>query len=185
MSLVKFLLNTAIVGAVAGGVYYYLDQNAKANAASAEDPDLAPTALDPENIKDAADRAYTSIQHGTEQVTESIRKAVGPQGEQVINDVTDAATKVRDSVAEYIKSEIPVSVEISKEAEAFVAEPADFDEGDAEEPEDKDLDEGDIEEPEDKDFDEGDAEEKVEAPVEAAPADAAQIEEFFDEDSAN
>lgn len=98
MSIVKFLLNTAIAGAVAGGVYYYLDQNAKRNAANADDPDEAPGALDKENIKDAADRAYTSIVHGTEEVTESIKQAVGPQGEQIISDVQEAAGKVHETV---------------------------------------------------------------------------------------
>lgn len=98
MSIVKFLLNTAIAGAVAGGVYYYLDQNAKRNAAVAEDPDLAPGALDSENIKDAADRAYTTIVHGTEEVTASIKRSVGPQGEAIISNVQDAAGKVEETV---------------------------------------------------------------------------------------
>lgn len=98
MSIVKFLLNTAIAGAVAGGVYYYLDQNARKNAAMAEDPEESPRALDRENIKDAADRAYTSIVHGTEEMTESLKRSVGPQGEAIINDVQDAAGKVQETV---------------------------------------------------------------------------------------
>lgn len=100
MSLAKFLVNTVIIGAVAGGVYHYLDQNAKANAANAEDPDLAPTALDPENIKDAANRAYTTIQHGTEEAAGNFKKAIGPQGEEILNNVTDAAGKIRDTAVD-------------------------------------------------------------------------------------
>lgn len=98
MSFFKILLNTAIVTAVASGVYYYLDQNARRNAESAEDPEAAPHALDSENIKDAADRAYTTIKHGTDEVAENIKKSVGPQGEEIIDEVTEAADKVRETV---------------------------------------------------------------------------------------
>lgn len=100
MSLAKFLVNTVIIGAVAGGVYHYLDQNAKSNAANAEDPDMAPTALDPENIKDAANRAYTTIQHGTEEAAGNFKKAIGPQGEQILNDVQDAGIKIKDAAVD-------------------------------------------------------------------------------------
>lgn len=99
MSIGKILLRTAFVGVVAGGVYYYLDQNARKNAENYADPETAPGTFDPANIKDAADRAYTTIQHGTEEVTSSIRKTVGPQGSEILGNVTEAAGKVRDTVA--------------------------------------------------------------------------------------
>lgn len=100
MSLAKFLLNTVIVGAVAGGVYHYLDQNARSNAANAADPEQAPGALDPENIKDAANRAYTTIQHGTEDAMTNIKKAIGPQGEEILDNVSDAAGKIKDTAVD-------------------------------------------------------------------------------------
>lgn len=100
MSLAKFLVNTVIIGAVAGGVYHYLDQNAKSNAANAEDPETAPTALDPENIKDAANRAYTTIQHGTEEAAGNFKKAIGPQGEELLNNVQDAGLKIKDAAVD-------------------------------------------------------------------------------------
>lgn len=98
MSFFKILLNTALVTAVASGVYYYLDQNSRRNAEAAEDPNEAPGPLDRENIKDAADRAYTSIRHGTDEVAQSIRRSVGPQGEEILDDVTEAAGIVRETV---------------------------------------------------------------------------------------
>lgn len=98
MSFFKILLNTAIVTAVASGVYYYLDQNSRRNAETAEDPDDAPGPLDRENIKDAADRAYTSIRHSTDEAYATIRKSVGPQGEEIMDDVAEAAGKVCETV---------------------------------------------------------------------------------------
>lgn len=236
MSIVKFLVNTAIVGAIAGGVYYYLDQNARRNAADAEDPDEAPRTFDKENIKDAADRAYTTIAHGTEEAAATIKRTVGPQGEQILSDVQDAAGKVQETVTYAGKkvggivtdSDSTVQEKASAVADTFkyaAAElrekfrkgPIDVEAEEVETAEDEDdadvevefyVDEAAAQEAEAEDNQEEynpdvevfveptDSEEPAEAHVaEAAPADeaaetvaepaadAAQIEEFFDEES--
>ena len=168
----KLIFGTALVGAAAYGLYSYLtkveededymdsdledieklegapsDEEAEAEEDFEED-DFDVTA---ETIKQAANRAYTTIQHGSQQAVDRMKEAVGPKGEEVLNTVeattdvgktvTDSATKIReilrekneegalyDEAAEAApaegKEEVPVSDEAVKPAEEKEETPA-------------------------------------------------------------
>ena len=115
----KLIFGTALVGAAAYGLYSYLtkveededymdsdledieklegapsDEEAEAEEDFEED-DFDVTA---ETIKQAANRAYTTIQHGSQQAVDRMKEAVGPKGEEVLNTVEAAATEVGKSV---------------------------------------------------------------------------------------
>lgn len=115
----KLIFGTALVGAAAYGLYSYLtkveededyvdsdledieklegapsDEEADAEEDFEED-DFDVTA---ETIKQAANRAYTTIQHGSQQAVDRMKEAVGPKGEEVLNTVEAAATEVGKTV---------------------------------------------------------------------------------------
>lgn len=115
----KLIFGTALVGAAVYGVYSYLtkveededymdsdledieklegapsDEEAEAEEDFEED-DFDVTA---ETIKQAANRAYTTIQHGSQQAVDRMKEAVGPKGEEVLNTVEAAATEVGKTV---------------------------------------------------------------------------------------
>ena len=114
----KLIFGTALVGAAAYGLYSYLtkvededcmdsdledieklegapsDGEAEAEEDFEED-DFDVTA---ETIKQAANRAYTTIQHGSQQAVDRMKEAVGPKGEEVLNTVEAAATEVGKTV---------------------------------------------------------------------------------------
>lgn len=115
----KLIFGTALVGAAAYGLYSYLtkveededymdsdledieklegapsDEEAGAEEDFEED-DFDVTA---ETIKQAANRAYTTIQHGSQQAVDRMKEAVGPKGEEVLNTVEAAATEVGKTV---------------------------------------------------------------------------------------
>lgn len=115
----KLIFGTALVGAAAYGLYSYLtkveeeedymdsdledieklegapsDEETEAEEDFEED-DFDVTA---ETIKQAANRAYTTIQHGSQQAVDRMKEAVGPKGEEVLNTVEAAATEVGKTV---------------------------------------------------------------------------------------
>ena len=115
----KLIFGTALVGAAAYGLYSYLtkveededymdsdledieklegapsDEEAEAEEDFEED-DFDVTA---ETIKQAANRAYTTIQHGSQQAVDRMKEAVGPKGEEVLSTVEAAATEVGKTV---------------------------------------------------------------------------------------
>ena len=112
----KLIFGTALVGAAAYGLYSYLtkveddmdsdledieklegapsDGEAEGEESFEED-DFDVTA---ETIKQAANRAYTTIQHGSQQAVDRMKEAVGPKGEEVFNTVEAAATEVGKTV---------------------------------------------------------------------------------------
>lgn len=115
----KLIFGTALVGAAAYGLYSYLtkveedkdymdsdledieklegapsDEEAEDEEYFEED-DFDVTA---ETIKQAANRAYTTIQHGSQQAVDRMKEAVGPKGEEVLNTVEAAATEVGKTV---------------------------------------------------------------------------------------
>lgn len=115
----KLIFGTALVGAAVYGLYSYLtkveededymdsdledieklegapsDEEAEAEEDFEED-DFDVTA---ETIKQAANRAYTTIQHGSQQAVDRMKEAVGPKGEEVLNTVEAAATEVGKTV---------------------------------------------------------------------------------------
>ena len=115
----KLIFGTALVGAAVYGVYSYLtkveededymdsdledieklegapsDEEAEAEE-DVEEDDFDVTA---ETIKQAANRAYTTIQHGSQQAVDRMKEAVGPKGEEVLNTVEAAATEVGKTV---------------------------------------------------------------------------------------
>lgn len=110
----KLIFGTALVGAVAYGLYSYLTkveededymdsdledieklEGAPSDEEAEAEEDFDVTA---ETIKQAANRAYTTIQHGSQQAVDRMKEAVGPKGEEVLNTVEAAATEVGKTV---------------------------------------------------------------------------------------
>lgn len=102
----KMILGTALLGAAAYGVYSYLTkkeeesldasdlENIEKLEGGAADPDEDEFEEKAETIKQAANRAYTTIQHSSRQAMDKVKEAVGPRGEEVFNAVGEAATEV-------------------------------------------------------------------------------------------
>ena len=79
----KALFGAALIGAAAAGVYYYLE---KTSRESAEEGEENGGAFDPENVKKAANRAYTTIKHGTEQTWTKVKDAITPRNDEADDD---------------------------------------------------------------------------------------------------
>ena len=186
----KLIFGTALVGAAAYGLYSYLtkveededymdsdledieklegapsDEEAEAEEDFEED-DFDATA---ETIKQAANRAYTTIQHGSQQAVDRMKEAVGPKGEEVLNTVEaaatevgktvkDSATKIREILREKNEEEA-LSDEAAEAAPAETVEPAEVKE-------------------------EAPASEEAVKPAEAsAESEAPKVEQFFDDEA--
>ena len=115
----KLIFGTALVGAAAYGLYSYLTkveededymdsdledieklEGAPSDEEAEAEEDFEEDAFDvtAETIKQAANRAYTTIQHGSQQAVDRMKEAVGPKGEEVLNTVEAAATEVGKTV---------------------------------------------------------------------------------------
>lgn len=117
----RFILGSAVVGAVAAGVYYYLDKNQKDQEGSAEPlGEEEKHAAGKDKVLDAASRAYTTIRHGTEETINNVKKTVGPKGSEVMDVVGDAASKVRDVVAD---SAVKVKDIVTSKEDDYVTAP--------------------------------------------------------------
>lgn len=79
----KALFGAALIGAAAAGVYYYLE---KTSRESAEEGEENGGAFDPENVKKAANRAYTTIKHGTDQTWSKVKDAITPRNDEADDD---------------------------------------------------------------------------------------------------
>ena len=122
----RFMLGCGIIGAVAGGVYYYLDSMSKEKAQEApetgSDEEVRTAA---EEVEDAASRAYTTIRHSTDETLSRVKEAIGPKGEDVLEVVGETAARVKDVVldsAEKVR-EIYRDKEARQEEEAFEEAP--------------------------------------------------------------
>lgn len=115
----KLIFGTALVGAAVYGVYSYLTkveededyvdsdledieklEGAPSDEEAEDEEDFEEDDFDvtAETIKQAANRAYTTIQHGSQQAVDRMKEAVGPKGEEVLNTVEAAATEVGKTV---------------------------------------------------------------------------------------
>ena len=115
----KLIFGTALVGAAAYGLYSYLTkveedkdymdsdledieklEGAPSDEEAEDEEDFEEDDFDvtAETIKQAANRAYTTIQHGSQQAVDRMKEAVGPKGEEVLNTVEAAATEVGKTV---------------------------------------------------------------------------------------
>ena len=115
----KLIFGTALVGAGAYGLYSYLTkveedkdymdsdledieklEGAPSDEEAEDEEDFEEDDFDvtAETIKQAANRAYTTIQHGSQQAVDRMKEAVGPKGEEVLNTVEAAATEVGKTV---------------------------------------------------------------------------------------
>lgn len=141
----KLVLSTAVLGAAVYGVYSYLnkleeeedygyddsdyeevDENGEP-VASAEEEEFYDDEVDTaETIKQAANRAYTTIQHGSKKAMEKVKEAVGPRGEEVISEVGVAAREVGKTV----KDSASKICEILKEKDEIAEDDFDETEGD-------------------------------------------------------
>ncbi len=111
----KLVAGAAVLGAAAYGVYSYLNKLEEDFDYEESDIELEPageeaeeaaeddvTAVDDaaETFKQAANRAYTTIQHGSKQAMDKVKEAVGPKGEEVLSEVGVAAKEMGKTVVE-------------------------------------------------------------------------------------
>lgn len=196
----KLIFGTALVGAAAYGLYSYLtkveededymdsdledieklegapsDEEAEAEEDFEED-DFDVTA---ETIKQAANRAYTTIQHGSQQAVDRMKEAVGPKGEEVLNTVEAAATEVGKTVKDSA-TKIREILRERNEEEALYDEAAEA--APAEGKEEAPVSEEAVKPAEEKE--ETPAPAEIVKPAEAsAESEAPKVEQFFDDEA--
>ena len=196
----KLLFGTALVGAAAYGLYSYLtkveededytdsdledieklegapsDEEAEAEEDFEED-DFDVTA---ETIKQAANRAYTTIQHGSQQAVDRMKEAVGPKGEEVLNTVEAAATEVGKTVKDSA-TKIREILREKNEEEALYDEAAEA--APAEGKEEAPVSDEAVKPAEEKE--ETPAPAEIVKPAEAsAESEAPKVEQFFDDEA--
>lgn len=196
----KLIFGTALVGAAAYGLYSYLtkveedkdymdsdledieklegapsDEDAEAEEDFEED-DFDVTA---ETIKQAANRAYTTIQHGSQQAVDRMKEAVGPKGEEVLNTVEAAATEVGKTVKDSA-TKIREILREKNEEEALYDEAAEM--APAEGKEEAPVSEEAVKPAEEKE--ETPAPAETVKPAEAsAESEAPKVEQFFDDEA--
>ena len=163
----KALFGAALIGAAAAGVYYYLE---KTSRESAEEGEENGGAFDPENVKKAANRAYTTIKHGTDETWSKVKDAITPKADETDDD-EDIDIEVEETEDETAAGKAP--------GEAALAEtPADESPADAETPSGAEESHG--EAPADSEqapADDAAPAEDGKLPDEEEPADAQQSEE--------
>lgn len=196
----KLIFGTALVGAAAYGLYSYLtkveededymdsdledieklegapsDEEAEAEEDFEED-DFDVTA---ETIKQAANRAYTTIQHGSQQAVDRMKEAVGPKGEEVLNTVEAAASEVGKTVKDSA-TKIREILREKNEEEALYDEAAEA--APAEGKEEAPVSEEAVKPAEEKE--ETPAPAETVKPAEAsAESEAPKVEQFFDDEA--
>lgn len=196
----KLIFGTALVGAAAYGLYSYLtkveededymdsdledieklegapsDEEAEGEEDFEED-DFDVTA---ETIKQAANRAYTTIQHGSQQAVDRMKEAVGPKGEEVLNTVEAAATEVGKTVKDSA-TKIREILREKNEEEALSDEAAEA--AKAEGKEEAPVSEEAVKPAEEKE--EAPASAETVKPAEAsAESEAPKVEQFFDDEA--
>ncbi len=142
----KLVFGSALLGAAAYGIHTLVNQleqdedlyESEYQDEAGDDKDYyadeAGTTEDTaEAIKAAAGRAYTTIQHSSRQAMDKVKEAVGPKGEEVINEVgsaakemgktvTDSASRIRDILQK--KDDEEEAVAPAEESAAEEAAPA-------------------------------------------------------------
>ena len=196
----KLIFGTALVGAAAYGLYSYLTkveededyvdsdledieklEGAPSDEEAEDEGDFEEDDFDvtAETIKQAANRAYTTIQHGSQQAVDRMKEAVGPKGEEVLNTVEAAATEVGKTVKDSATKIREILREKNEEGalydEAEEAAPA---EGKEEAPVSEEA----VKPVEEKE--ETPAPAETVKPVEAsAESEAPKVEQFFDDEA--
>ena len=107
----KALFGAALIGAAAAGVYYYLE---KTSRESAEEGEENGGAFDPENVKKAANRAYTTIKHGTDQTWSKVKDAITPRNDEADDD-EDIDIEVEGNEDETAAEKVPVEAAAAEE----------------------------------------------------------------------
>lgn len=117
----KALFGAALIGAAAAGVYYYLEKTSRESAVEGEENGGA---FDPENVKKAANRAYTTIKHGTDETWSKVKDAITSRTD-VADDDADIDIEVEetgDETAAEKVSEEAADAEVNTTEEAADAE---------------------------------------------------------------
>ena len=196
----KLIFGTALVGAAAYGLYSYLTkveededymdsdledieklEGAPSDEEAEDEEDFEEDDFDvtAETIKQAANRAYTTIQHGSQQAVDRMKEAVGPKGEEVLNTVEAAATEVGKTVKDSA-TKIREILRERNEEEALSAEAAEA--APAEGKEEAPVSEEAVKPAEEKE--ETPAPAETVKPAEAsAESGAPKVEQFFDDEA--
>lgn len=196
----KLIFGTALVGAAAYGLYSYLTkveedkdymdsdledieklEGAPSDEEAEDEEDFEEDDFDvtAETIKQAANRAYTTIQHGSQQAVDRMKEAVGPKGEEVLNTVEAAATEVGKTVKDSA-TKIREILRERNEEEALYAEAAEA--APAEGKEEAPVSEEAVKPAEEKE--ETPAPAETVKPAEAsAESGAPKVEQFFDDEA--
>lgn len=80
------------------------------------DPEKASAAAD--TIRDAANRAYTTIQHGSHQAADAVRETVIPKGQEVVGKVKDTVVPKGQEVLEKVREAVQSRAEEGGETAA-------------------------------------------------------------------
>lgn len=196
----KLIFGTALVGAAAYGLYSYLTkveedkdymdsdledieklEGAPSDEEAEDEEDFEEDDFDvtAETIKQAANRAYTTIQHGSQQAVDRMKEAVGPKGEEVLNTVEAAATEVGKTVKDSA-TKIREILRERNEEEALYDEAAEV--APAEGKEEAPVSEEAVKPAEEKE--ETPAPAETVKPAEAsAESEAPKVEQFFDDEA--
>lgn len=196
----KLIFGTALVGAAAYGLYSYLTkveedkdytdsdledieklEGAPSDEEAEDEEDFEEDDFDvtAETIKQAANRAYTTIQHGSQQAVDRMKEAVGPKGEEVLNTVEAAATEVGKTVKDSA-TKIREILREKNEEEALYDEAAEA--APAEGKEEAPVSEEAVKPAEEKE--ETPAPAETVKPAEAsAESEAPKVEQFFDDEA--
>ena len=196
----KLIFGTALVGAAAYGLYSYLTkveededymdsdledieklEGAPSDEEAEDEEDFEEDDFDvtAETIKQAANRAYTTIQHGSQQAVDRMKEAVGPKGEEVLNTVEAAATEVGKTVKDSA-TKIREILREKNEEEALYDEAAEA--APAEGKEEAPVSEEAVKPAEEKE--EAPVSEETVKPAEAsAESEAPKVEQFFDDEA--
>lgn len=196
----KLIFGTALVGAAAYGLYSYLTkveedkdymdsdledieklEGAPSDEEAEDEEDFEEDDFDvtAETIKQAANRAYTTIQHGSQQAVDRMKEAVGSKGEEVLNTVEAAATEVGKTVKDSA-TKIREILRERNEEEALYDEAAEV--APAEGKEEAPVSEEAVKPAEEKE--ETPAPAETVKPAEAsAESEAPKVEQFFDDEA--
>ena len=113
----NFVIGCIIAGAAAGGVYHYLetiaqDQPGKDEAGKEEYSEA----------RKFAERTYTTVKTGAEEVYGSFKDKIGPKGEEFLNVANETAGKVKEVFTDSAEKVKDIIEEVKEEAAEAVPE---------------------------------------------------------------
>lgn len=189
--LAKLVVGSALLGAAAYGAHAYLNRMEQEEDIFEPDDQDSEQAASYTELEEAANRAYTTIQHGSRQAMEKMKEAVGPKGGEVIDEISaaaremgktvmDSADKIKDILQSKEESEVPQGEESEEAAVKSPEEEKSEEAGAAAMPETSEDAAG-------KTLQSAvnaEAAAAVQAEELAKAADAGRVEEFFDDEEA-